>query len=76
MSHVRINPWADAPIEQRRPFGRRRRQWLAHVPEGCDLGEVNWVKRMEATLDDGSTVIAGNEMGWTIKPRHPKEGHP
>ncbi len=61
MSHVRINPWAEAPIGQRRAFGRKRRQWIAHIPEGCELGEVNWEKRLTATLDDGSMLIAGNE---------------
>ena len=61
MSHVRINPWAEAPIEQRRQFGRNRRRWIAHVPEGYDLGEVDWVRCLEVTLDDGSTLIAGNE---------------
>ena len=61
MSHVRINPWKDAPVEQRRPFGRKRRQWVAHVPDGCDLGDVNWERRLEATLDDGSTVVAGTD---------------
>ena len=61
MSHGRINPWADAPLEQRRAFGRKRRQWIAHVPVGCELGEVNWEQRIEATLDDGSTLIAGSE---------------
>ncbi len=66
MSHVRINPWAEAPIEQRRQFGRKRRQWIALVPKGCELGEVNWEKRLEATLDDDSTLIAGTEPKLTI----------
>ena len=69
MSHIRIFPWSQAPMEFRRPFGRKRRQWLAYVPRGCEMGEVNWRNRIETTLD-GATLIAGTEP-TVRKPRGP-----
>ena len=64
MSYVRIYPWKDAPLALRRAFGRRRRQWLAHVPLGCVLAVTIWINRIETTLDDGSTVVGGTNPRW------------
>ena len=67
MSHVRIYIWRDAPLEQRRAFEGKTRQWLAQVPEGCELGEVNWVRRIEKVLPDGTTLVAGTEQRRKVK---------
>lgn len=61
IKHVRTFPWAEAPPEFRQPFGRRRRGWIAHVPEGCTAPKVRWDKVIEEDLDGGGKVLAGDD---------------
>ncbi len=61
MSHVRIHLWADAPEGLVGPFGDETRDWVADVPPGHSLGEVNWGEMIEVDLAYGGTAIAGND---------------
>ncbi len=61
MSHIRIYRWADAPKHLRAPFSRKRRQWIAHIPQGGVFAIKTWIRILEEELEDGSKVVAGNE---------------
>ena len=65
MSRLCIYPWANAPKNLRRPFGRNQRDWIVYVPKGRELRSTHWARRFEDTVEkarrDGSTLIAGNE---------------
>lgn len=64
---VRIHRWRDAPNELRRildPGKRLTYDWLAEVPAHKRAeaeGDFGWVDATRVVLEDGTTLIAGNE---------------
>ena len=57
---VTIYAWADAPLELRKMFKGRKRQWLAHIPEGDLLPIVDWKSGLEVEdRENGGYVMAG-----------------
>ena len=66
MSGLSIYRWADAPKDLRSRFRGKRRDFIAHVPEGAVLKPTHWVRRLVDTVErsrrDGSTLVAGNEQ--------------